>query len=93
MVGGSIAPNCVYVIPPNTRMTLAEGVLKLEPRQRTRGKNMPIDGFFNSLAADRGHKAIGIVLSGSDEDGTLGLQRIKSEGGLCPLQERLNHLR
>lgn len=54
--GMKIEPNSVYVIPPNVMMTLDQGVLKLEPRQKVRGKYMVIDEFFSSLAADRGDR-------------------------------------
>ena len=80
--GMKIEPNSVYVIPPNAMMTLDQGVLKLEPRQKVRGKYMVIDEFFSSLAADRGSQAIAIVLSGSNEDGTAGLGVVKSVGGI-----------
>ena len=80
--GMKIEPNSVYVIPPNVMMTLEQGVLKLEPRQKVRGKYMVIDEFFSSLAADRGSQAIAIVLSGSNEDGTAGLGVVKSVGGI-----------
>ncbi|MCG6136186.1 MAG: ATP-binding protein [Nostoc sp. LLA-1] len=43
---------------------------------------MPADAFFTSLAADRGHKAIAVVLSGADGDGSLGLKAIKAAGGV-----------
>jgi two-component system, chemotaxis family, CheB/CheR fusion protein len=80
--GMAIAPNQVYVIPPNTKMTLASGVLQLNPREKVYGKYMPGDAFFVSLAADRGHKAIAVVLSGADGDGSLGLKSIKAAGGV-----------
>ncbi len=85
--GMEILPNCVYVIPPNTLMTFEEGCLKLQPRQRTKGKYMPIDAFFKSLADDRSHKAIAIVLSGGDDDGSLGLAAIKAAGGITFAQD------
>ncbi len=85
--GMRIAPNNVYVIPPNTLMTLDQGVLRLEPRPITRGKSMAIDCFFSSLAADRGQQAIAVVLSGNNEDGTVGLGVIKSAGGTTFAQE------
>ncbi|BBC22641.1 CheR family methyltransferase [Pseudanabaena sp. ABRG5-3] len=85
--GMRIEPNSVYVIPPNTLMTLVQGVLKLEPRQRVRGKYMAIDAFFSSLAADCGNLAIAVVLSGSNEDGTAGLGVIKSVGGITFAQD------
>ncbi|MEH2139811.1 chemotaxis protein CheB [Nostoc sp.] len=43
---------------------------------------MPADAFFTSLVADRGHKAIAVVLSGADGDGSLGLKAIKEAGGV-----------
>ncbi len=85
--GMRIVPNSVYVIPPNTLMTLEQGILRLEPRRRVRGKYMVIDGFFSSLAADRGENAIAVLLSGSNEDGTVGLGVIKSAGGVTFAQE------
>jgi two-component system CheB/CheR fusion protein len=46
-----------------------------------------IDQFFRTLAEDRGHKAIGVVLSGAMNDGTLGLEAIKAEGGITFAQD------
>jgi two-component system, chemotaxis family, CheB/CheR fusion protein len=80
--GMVVEPNHVYVIPPNTMMTISQGVLKLSPRQQTRGQVMSVDTFLISLAEDRGNKAIGVVLSGSDSDGTRGLEAIKGSGGI-----------
>jgi two-component system, chemotaxis family, CheB/CheR fusion protein len=80
--GMAVEPNQVYVIPPNTKMILAEGVLHLSPREKVLGKYMPGDAFFTSLAADRGHQAIAVVLSGGDGDGSLGLRAIKAAGGV-----------
>jgi two-component system, chemotaxis family, CheB/CheR fusion protein len=71
----------VYTIPPNTQMRLAEGVLHLSPREKVFGKYLPGDTFFSSLAADRGHQAIAVVLSGGDGDGAVGLTAIKAAGG------------
>ena len=48
---------------------------------------MPIDTFFRALAADRGNQALGVVLSGTASDGTLGLQAIKAAGGATFAQE------
>ena len=67
------AANHVYVIPPQHNLTISGGVLHASPRP-DRGRNMPIDAFLHALAADRGNKAIGVILSGTASDGTLGLQ-------------------
>ncbi|MBD2111386.1 MULTISPECIES: chemotaxis protein CheB [Cyanophyceae] len=78
----AIAPNQIYVIPPNTQMTLIDGAFCLAARQKTQGKYMPGDAFFESLAADWGNKAIAVVLSGMDGDGSQGLKAIKVAGGV-----------
>lgn len=80
--GMEVQPNQVYIIPPNAKMILSQGVLQLTPREKTYGKYLPADSFFVSLAADRGEKAIGVVLSGSDGDGSQGLIAIKDAGGV-----------
>ena len=77
----------IYVIPPNCNMSLTHGALNLSVRSEVRGRHMPIDFFFQSLARDQKSRAIGIVLSGVASDGTLGLESIKSEGGLTIAQE------
>ncbi len=77
-----VEPNSVYIIPPNTKMTLAQGVLQLVPREKIDGKYMPGDAFFTSLAAALGSKAISVVLSGGDGDGALGSEAIRSAGGI-----------
>ncbi|MEO7597919.1 MAG: chemotaxis protein CheB, partial [Opitutus sp.] len=83
-----VEPNHVYVIPPNTGMAISEGVLKLQPRdQEARGAQHSIDTFFESLASDRAERAIGVVLSGTASDGTLGLEAIKAEGGITFAQD------
>ncbi len=80
--GIAVEPNQVYVIPPNTKMILLKGILQLSPREKMFGKYMPGDAFFISLAADRGHQSIAVVLSGADGDGSLGLKAIKAAGGM-----------
>jgi two-component system, chemotaxis family, CheB/CheR fusion protein len=84
--GTAVQPNNVYIIPPNTLMSIARGVLELEPRPEERGAPRPIDHFFRFLAAERKTAAIGVVLSGADSDGALGLQTIREEGGIAIVQ-------
>ena len=80
--GMAVAPNQVYVIPPNASMTIDRGALKLKPRPRNNGLFMSIDTFLLSLAEDRGNKAVGVVLSGGDSDGARGIEAIKAAGGV-----------
>ena len=77
-----VEPNHVYVIPPNTDLTLEDGVLTLQPRPDRRAPHRSIDFFFETLAHDSGPLAIGVILSGTATDGTLGLEAIKAEGGI-----------
>ena len=80
-----VEPNHIYVIPPDRGMIIAEGVLQLLPRES--GLHRPVDQFFRSLAEDLGHESIGVVLSGTATDGTLGLEAIKGEGGITFAQD------
>jgi len=80
--GMAVEPNQVYVIAPNVSMTINEGILKLMPRGRQTGHFMSVDTFLLSLAEDRGNKAIAVILSGGDGDGSRGLEAIKAAGGV-----------
>ncbi|BAH75334.1 putative chemotaxis CheB/CheR fusion protein [Solidesulfovibrio magneticus RS-1] len=84
--GMVVKPNCTYIIPPNRDMAFIDGALQLLEPSAPRGQRLPIDFFFRSLAQDQGDKAIGIVLSGTGSDGTLGIRAIKGEGGLVLVQ-------
>jgi len=86
--GMKIAANHLYVIPPNTNLGIINGVLHLMPRGLdAKQRHLPIDYFFQSLAKDQGHNAIGIILSGSASDGTEGLKAIRTEGGITFAQD------
>ncbi len=82
-----IAPDHVYVIPPNKDMAVFNGVLHLMDPTEKRGFRKPIDFFMRSLAEDQMEKAVGIVLSGTGTEGTLGLKAIKGHGGLSLVQD------
>ncbi len=79
-------PNHVYFLPPNTVASLQEGEFRLQARNG-KASGFPINFFFESLAASQKNLAIGVVLSGMDGDGALGLQTIKGEGGISMVQE------
>lgn len=82
-----VMPNCVYVIPPNKKMSILHGVLHLFEFLAKRGHRLPIDFFLSSLALDQQQKTIGVILSGMASDGTEGLREIKEKGGLAVAQE------
>jgi two-component system CheB/CheR fusion protein len=79
--------NTVYVLPPNYEMTISEGILHLAGRETGRGQHLPVDIFFRSLAEDQASNAIGIILSGTASDGTLGMAAIKNSGGITFAQD------
>jgi two-component system CheB/CheR fusion protein len=81
-----LEPDRVYVIPPDRDMLMDRGRLRLLQRE-AQGKQHPIDQFFRSLAKHQHHLAIGVVLSGTATDGTLGLEEIKAEGGITFAQD------
>jgi two-component system, chemotaxis family, CheB/CheR fusion protein len=82
-----IKTDCVYVIPPNTSMSILKGVLHLFEPIEARGLRLPIDFFMRSLADDQLENSIGVVLSGMGSDGTIGLRAIKEKGGLVLVQD------
>ncbi|HYS92541.1 MAG TPA: chemotaxis protein CheB, partial [Candidatus Acidoferrales bacterium] len=84
--GDTVEPGRVYVLPPGAMMTISEGRLHLRERGAGAAERAPVDLFFNSLAEDCGENAVGIVLSGSGSDGTLGIKAIKERGGLTLAQ-------
>ncbi|HCZ14932.1 MAG TPA: SAM-dependent methyltransferase [Candidatus Accumulibacter sp.] len=83
----TVAADTVYVIPPNREMAIRNGQLCVSAPALPRGLRMPIDAFLRSLADDQGDRAIGIVLSGTGTDGTLGLRAIHGVGGVTLVQE------
>jgi two-component system CheB/CheR fusion protein len=82
-----VLPNRVHVIPPNRDMAIFHGALQLSVPAQPRGHRMPIDSFLRSLAEDQGERAMGVILSGTGTDGTLGLRAIHGAGGLSFVQE------
>ena len=79
--------NTVYTIPPNYDMEIYEGKLQLTLPDLPHAHRLPIDKFFCSLARDQAKNAIGIILSGTGTDGTLGIREIVLAGGVSLVQE------
>ncbi len=88
--GMEIKPDCIYLIPPKKNMTVFQGKLYLTEQDHHHVINLPIDIFFRSLAEDYGDKSIGIVLSGTGSDGTLGIRAIKGIGGMIMAQDDIS---
>jgi two-component system CheB/CheR fusion protein len=77
-----VSSNCVYLIPHDKFMTIDHHTLFLTDKEKVKGPHLTINTFFNSLAADYGNKAIGVILSGLGSDGTEGIVSIKKAGGM-----------
>lgn len=84
-----VEPNHIYVIPSNKIMVATDGILLLasRPEKSKTERYLPIDIFFNSLAIVHQTHAIGVILSGTGTDGTIGLKAIKDNGGITFAQD------
>lgn len=84
--GMVVQPDTVYIIPPNFDMAFQHGALHLCEPRAPRGQRLPVDFLFRSLAEEQREFAIGIILTGTGSDGTLGVRAIKGEGGMIMTQ-------
>ena len=76
----------VYVIAPACYLQLHAGRFVVTPIVKRPPEPMAVNQLMISLASDQGENSIGVILTGSDGDGTLGLKAIKSEGGMTIAQ-------
>ena len=76
-----------YVIPPNAKMTVTDGHLRVIKAEKRRGVHTVIDEFLLSLAAVHRSDAVGVILSGAGSDGSRGIEAIKEGGGITLAQE------
>ena len=82
-----VEPNHVYVIPPNKNLSISAGVLTLRHAPR-HGRRIGRSIFSSTRwHSDQRDCAIGVILSGTASDGTLGLEAIKAEGGITFAQD------
>jgi two-component system CheB/CheR fusion protein len=77
----------LYIIPPGTYLSVVKGALHVSQPQARHGARMPFDFLLHSLAADRGRRAVAVVLSGTGADGSLGVKDIKDHGGMVIAQD------
>src|SRR5262250_2402164 len=83
----ALAPNHVYVIPPNANLNSIDTHLRLTELEGRRIKRAPIDHFLRTLAETHGERAVGVILSGAGSDGALGIRQVKEHGGLTIVQD------
>jgi two-component system CheB/CheR fusion protein len=81
-----LAPNRVYVIPPNRRLLISDREIATAEFDEPRGQRLPIDQFFRSMAEQRGD-GFAVVLTGSGSDGAVGVKAVKEAGGVILVQE------
>ncbi|MDH3603413.1 MAG: hypothetical protein OEU26_27690, partial [Candidatus Tectomicrobia bacterium] len=84
--GMPVQPNQIYLSTPGSYLSILNATLQPMTPEHLNGPRLPIDYFFRALAEDQQERAIGIILSGTGTDGTLGLQAIKGHGGLTLVQ-------
>lgn len=78
----------VYIAPPNYHLLIEmDKTFSLTVDNRVNFARPSIDVLFESAAEAYSTKLIGIVLTGSNNDGTNGLKRIKECGGLAIVQD------
>ena len=85
--GMPIQRNCLYVIPPQADLSVHEGVLRLSPLRARRDVHLPFDLFLSSLAHGFGERAVCVILSGTGNDGSVGLRAVSAKGGLIIAQD------
>lgn len=82
----AIMANHVYVISPAQQLLMDDGHLDVSPAPPRTGGRVTIDLFFRDLAEVHRERAFCVVLSGSGADGSVGLSRIKEQGGVTLVQ-------
>ncbi len=82
-----VCPGNVYLIPPKKNLTIFHGKLLLSDQEASRGINLPIDVFLQSLAEDQGERAVAVILSGTGSDGMRGVRAVKQAGGMIMVQD------
>ncbi|MBI3128550.1 MAG: PAS domain-containing protein [Candidatus Tectomicrobia bacterium] len=85
--GARLEWDTVFVGLPGMYLSLGKGVLRAKKRETEEYPRLPIDRFFRSLAETQKNRAVGVILSGTGTDGTLGIRAIKAESGMVMAQK------
>ncbi|MFG0286702.1 MAG: chemotaxis protein CheB, partial [Rhodopirellula sp. JB044] len=82
-----LKPGTLYLCPPRTLLALKNGFVSIHRDESNQRSSAAIDFLFHSVAEDQREKGIGVILSGTGSDGTLGLKSISDHGGLTIAQD------
>jgi two-component system chemotaxis response regulator CheB len=85
--GDAIEPGNIYIAPPDYHLLVRQGRIHLDHGARENGHRPAIDTLFRSIAYAYGQQAIGVILTGTLDDGTAGLLTIKARGGIAIVQD------
>jgi two-component system chemotaxis response regulator CheB len=85
--GAKLIPGSIHVAPPDHHLLTEDGALVLSRGPTENGHRPAVNATFRSVAVTAGARAVGVVLSGSLDDGALGLQAIVERGGLALVQD------
>jgi two-component system, chemotaxis family, protein-glutamate methylesterase/glutaminase len=88
-----ILPSQVYIAPPDYHVLVERGWFALSLEERVNYARPSIDVLFESAAEAYRERAIGVILTGANEDGAAGLKRIKELGGVAVIQDPAQALR
>ncbi len=81
-----IEPNKIYVVPPNESLSTDGDYIIVTPVQTVEERRAPVDIFFRTLAESHYERAIAVILSGTGANGSMGIKRIKENGGAAFVQ-------
>ena len=81
-----LQPDHIYVVPPDRHLAMRDGHVTVSPNLEPGDRRAPVDLFFRSLTESHGPRAIGVILSGTGANGSMGLKRIKERGGVVYVQ-------
>ena len=85
--GDAIEPGRILIAPPDNHLILGGGKIHLNHGPRENGHRPAVDPLFRSAVAGHGDRVVGVVLSGSLDDGAVGLSGVKREGGITIVQD------